>query len=103
MRYASHYAANLPIGSGATEGTCWQMQGRVKRPGQSWGSVLEPDKPARTPGLNGVMTTRGLVLSDRWDAAWPAYAAKHRSTERICRLRHDQDRIRLATRPFNLR
>jgi hypothetical protein len=78
MRYASHYAANLPIGSGATEGTCWQMQGRVKRPGQSWGSVVEPDKPARTPGLNGVMTTRGLVLSDRWDAAWPAYAAKHR-------------------------
>jgi hypothetical protein len=54
------------------------MQGRVKRPGQSWGSVVEPDKPARTPGLNGVMTTRGIVLSDRWDAAWPAYAAKHR-------------------------
>ncbi len=32
----------------------------------------------RTPGLNGVMTTRGLVLSDRWDSAWPAYAAGHR-------------------------
>jgi hypothetical protein len=78
MRYASHYAANLPIGSGATEGACWQMQGRVKRPGQSWGSVVEPDKPIRTPGLNGVMTTRGLVLSDRWDAAWPTYAAKYR-------------------------
>jgi hypothetical protein len=25
MRYAAHYAANLPIGSGATESTCWQM------------------------------------------------------------------------------
>lgn len=78
MRYASHYAANLPIGSGATEGACWQMQGRVKRPGQSWGAVVQPDRPMRTPGLNGVMTTRGLVLSDRWDAAWPAFAAKHR-------------------------
>ncbi len=79
MRYASHYAANLPIGSGATEGTCWQMQGRVKRPGQSWQSVARPDHATRrTPGLNGIMTTRGLVLSDRWDAAWPTYAATHR-------------------------
>jgi hypothetical protein len=77
MRYASHYAANLPIGSGATEGTCWQMQARVKRPGQSWQSVEQPDQARRTPGLNGVMTTRGLVLSDRWDAAWDAHAANH--------------------------
>ncbi|MBX3276193.1 MAG: hypothetical protein KF729_38425, partial [Sandaracinaceae bacterium] len=76
MRYASHYAANLPIGSGATEGACWQMQGRVKRPGQTWG-VVRAGEPTRTPGLNGIMTTRGLVLSDRWDDAWPAYAAKH--------------------------
>jgi len=83
MRYASHYAANLPIGSGATEGTCWQMQGRVKRPGQSWQSVVQPDQPTRTPGLNGVMTTRGLVLSDRWDAAWPTYAAKHQKGLRL--------------------
>lgn len=78
MRYASHYAANLPIGSGATEGVCWQMQGRVKRPGQSWGAVTKADEPTRSPRLNGVMTTRGLVLSDRWDDAWPTYAAKHR-------------------------
>lgn len=78
MRYASHYAANLPIGSGATEGVCWQMQGRVKRPGQSWGAVAKPGEPTRAPGLNGVMTTRGLVLSDRWDAAWLSHAAKFR-------------------------
>jgi len=83
MRYASHYAGNLPIGSGATEGTCWQMQGRVKRPGQSWKAVVEPDQPTRTPGLNGVMTTRGLVLSDRWDAAWPTYAASHHKELRL--------------------
>ncbi len=37
MRYASAHAANLPIGSGATESTCWTMQRRVKRPAQSWG------------------------------------------------------------------
>ena len=83
MRYASHYAANLPIGSGATEGVCWQMQGRVKRPGQSWGSVVTPERATRTPGLKGVMSTRGLVLSDRWDAAWSAHAAKHQSEARL--------------------
>ena len=72
MRYATHYAANLPIGSGATEGTCWQMQERVKRAGQSW----------ETPGLRGVMGLRGLVLSDRWPTAWPVYAATHRKVVR---------------------
>ena len=77
MRYASHYAANLPIGSGATEGTCWQMQARVKRPGQTWQSIARPDHSRRAPGLNGIMTTRGLVLSERWDAAWDAHAANH--------------------------
>ncbi len=68
MRYATHYAASLPIGSGATESTCWQMQERVKRAGQSWES----------PGLRGVMGVRGLVLSERWRDAWPTYAASHR-------------------------
>ena len=72
MRYASHYAANLPIGSGATESTCWQMQQRVKLPGQSW------DKP----GLRGILAMRALVLSDRWSASWPAYAATHRKEVR---------------------
>lgn len=73
MRYASHYAANLPIGSGATESTCWQMQQRVKLPGQSW------DKP----GLRGVLAMRALVLSDRWSAAWLPYAATHRRDVRV--------------------
>ena len=72
MRYASHYAANLPIGSGATESTCWQMQQRVKLPGQSW-----------EVGLRGVLAMRGLVLSDRWLAAWQPYAATHRKEVRI--------------------
>ena len=72
MRYASHYAANLAIGSGATEGTCGLMQERVKRRGQSW----EPN------GLRAILTIRGLVLSGRWDAAWQPYAAMHRSEVR---------------------
>lgn len=72
MRYAAHYAANLPIGSGATESTCWQMQQRVKLPGQSW------DKP----GLRGILAMRALVLSDRWSAAWQPYAATHRKEVR---------------------
>ena len=72
MRYASYYAANLAIGSGATEGTCGLMQKRVKRRGQSW----EPD------GLRGILTLCGLVQSGRWDTAWQPYAAKHRSEVR---------------------
>jgi hypothetical protein len=68
MRYASLHLANLPIGSGATEGTCWQMQRRVQRPGQSW----------ETPGLRGTLAIRALVLSERWASAWKPYAATHR-------------------------
>lgn len=69
------YAANLTIGSGVTEGTCGLMQMRVKRRGQSW----EP------PGLRGILTIRSLVLSDRWEAAWNAYAAPHRAEVREVR------------------
>lgn len=72
MRYASHAADRLPVGSGATEGTCWEMQRRVKRPGQSW----EPR------GLGGILAVRGLVSSERWPAAWQSYAATHRSEVR---------------------
>ena len=68
MRYASHYRKGLPIGSGDTENTVWLMQQRVKRSAQSW----------RPPGLRGVLVLRALVLSERWDAAWDAYAATHR-------------------------
>lgn len=74
MRYASYHDANLPIGSGATESTCWQMQQRVKLAGQSW----EPD------GLRGTLAIRALVLSDRWEPAWTHYAALHRAEVGIC-------------------
>lgn len=69
MRYASYYRQNLPIGSGATESTCWQMQQRVKLPGQSWVPT----------GLRGVLAIRALVFSERWDSAWNHYAAFHRA------------------------
>jgi len=73
MRYASLHAANLAIGSGATEGTCALMQTRVKRRGQSW----------ETRGLRAILVLRALVLSGRWRAAWDTYAAAHRSEVRI--------------------
>jgi hypothetical protein len=76
MRYAAHYAANLPIGSGATENTCWAMQRRVKLPGQSWEA-----------GLGGVLAIRGLVLSDRWEAAWQPFAAAYRKEVSYVRAR----------------
>jgi len=69
MRYASHHAAKLAIGSGATESTCWSMQQRVKRRGQSW----------HVPGLRGTLAVRALVKSDRWHSAWQTYAASHRA------------------------
>jgi hypothetical protein len=69
MRYASVAAANLPIGSGATESACAVFQLRVKRPGMHW----QPD------GLRAVMAIRGLVSSDRWDLAWLHVAAWHRA------------------------
>jgi hypothetical protein len=75
MRYATHHAASLPIGSGATESTCWQMQQRVKLPGQSW-DVL---------GLRGILAMRALVLSERWLPAWQPYAATHRKEVRDIR------------------
>jgi hypothetical protein len=72
MRYATHYAANLPIGSGATESSCFQMQQRVKLPGQSWES-----------GLDGILAMRSLAISDRWMEAWQPYAAGRRKVIRL--------------------
>jgi hypothetical protein len=71
MRYASFYKQGLPIGSGDTENTVWLMQQRTKRGGQSWQS-----------GLHGILVLRGLVLSGRWEHAWPVYAATHRAEVR---------------------
>ena len=61
MRYATRHGANLTIGSGDTENTCWQMQDRVTRPAQAW---------APEGSLQGILALRGLVLSALWVAAW---------------------------------
>ena len=65
MKYKAAREQGLPIGSGATESTCGLYQLRVKHPGSHW----------RPPGLRGVMTARGLMLSGRFDAAFEAHYA----------------------------
>jgi hypothetical protein len=75
MRYARAVERGLAVGSGATESTCSLFQLSVKRPGASWS----------VPGLRGVMTLRGLALSDRWGPAWETYAGAHR--RRVTRVR----------------
>ncbi len=67
MHYAELHTQGLPIGSGATESGCALFQLRIKRPGSHWAS------PGLDGGLRGVMTARGLSLSDRWDTAFDAY------------------------------
>ncbi len=69
MRYASLHAQNLAIGSGDTENTCWQMQQRVTRAGQSWAPEV---------ALAGILTLRSLVLSERWAAACKALIEENR-------------------------
>jgi hypothetical protein len=69
MRYASVAAANLAVGSGATESACAVFQLRVKRPGMHW----QPD------GLRPVMAIRGIVSSGRWDLSWSHLASWHRA------------------------
>lgn len=68
MRYAAASELGLPIGSGATESTCKLIGQRTNRSGARWSR----------PGLQGVIATRALVLSERWQHAWPRYAARLR-------------------------
>ncbi|NVB36400.1 hypothetical protein G6O69_01060 [Pseudenhygromyxa sp. WMMC2535] len=65
MKYKAARDEGLPIASGTTESTCGLYQLRVKHPGSHW----------RPPGLRGVMTARGLMLSGRFDAAFEAHYA----------------------------
>lgn len=67
MRYASVRKRGIPTGSGATEGACKSViMVRTKGCGQRWHS----------PGVNSVLTLRGLWLSDRLPAAWKAFRQK---------------------------
>jgi len=66
MRYASMRAKGLPIGSGATEGSCKSVVGRrCKRGGEHW----------KDDGLSSVLTLRALHLSERLPQFWTRFAA----------------------------
>ncbi|MBA3538427.1 MAG: hypothetical protein H0T79_02260 [Deltaproteobacteria bacterium] len=87
MRYASHYAANLPIGSGATESTCWQMQQRVKlhsrdRRGTRSGQHTAPSDVANGtkkshPGMPRGHPLRGMHARSRHSEAVRGWRATH--------------------------
>lgn len=61
MNYAAARRRRIPLGSGATEGACKSLiAARLKRSGQRW----------RPMGARGVLFTRALYLSDRFDSFW---------------------------------
>jgi hypothetical protein len=65
MKYAEAKAANLPVGSGATESTCGLLQLRVKHPGSHW----------RPLGLRRILAARSFELSGRWEVAFRLHHA----------------------------
>jgi len=68
MRYAEYAEEGLPIGSGIVEAACKTLVGeRLKQSGMRW----------RTEGGQAILTLRGLIQSDRFDAAWPLLAAEY--------------------------
>lgn len=69
MRYAEFAEAGLPIGSGIVEAACKTLVGeRLKQSGMRW----------REAGGQAILTLRGLIQSDRFDAAWPLLAAEYK-------------------------
>lgn len=68
MRYASLRQAGLPVGSGPTEGACKSLvMVRAKGSGQRW----------HPPGLDAVLTLRGLDLSDRLAPVFDLFAREN--------------------------
>lgn len=69
MPYKELQDRNLPIGSGVVEAACKTLaSARLKRSGMAW----------RLPGLQGILTLRSLIQSDRWSAGWTLLAAEYR-------------------------
>lgn len=69
MRYAEFASEGLPIGSGIVEAACKTLVGeRLKQSGMRW----------REAGGQAILTLRGLIQSDRFDAAWPLLAAEYK-------------------------
>jgi hypothetical protein len=69
MRYAEVAEQGLPIGSGIVEAACKTLVGeRLKQSGMRW----------RQQGGQAILTLRGLIQSDRFDAAWSLLAAEYK-------------------------
>jgi hypothetical protein len=60
LHYQELAAKGSPIGTGAMESTCGQLQTRVKRTGQFW-------KPA---GLANMLALKAALQNDDWSALW---------------------------------
>jgi hypothetical protein len=60
LHYQALAAKGSPIGTGAMESTCGQLQTRVKRTGQFW-------KPA---GLANMLALKAALQNDDWLALW---------------------------------
>ena len=60
LHYQALAAKGSPIGTGAMESTCGQLQTRVKRTGQFW-------KPA---GLANLLVRKAALQNDDWLALW---------------------------------
>jgi len=60
LHYQALAAKGSPIGTGAMESTCGQLQTRVKRTGQFW-------KPA---GLGNMLALKAALQNDDWSALW---------------------------------
>lgn len=69
MDYEGAAKRNLPIGSGVVEAACKTLvTERMKRSGMRW----------REPGGQAILTLRGWVQSDRFEAAWSLLSATYR-------------------------
>ena len=69
MQYATARAKHLPIGSGVTEAACKTLvTQRLKCSGMRW----------KTAGGQGVLTIRGLIQSNRFDAGWQLLSSTYR-------------------------
>src|ERR1019366_8095611 len=60
LHYQALAAKGSPIGTGAMESTCGQLQTRVKRTGQFW-------QPA---GLANMLALKAALQNDDWYALW---------------------------------
>ena len=60
LHYQELAAKGSPIGTGAMESTCGQLQTRVKRTGQFW-------KPT---GLANMLALKAALQNEDWPALW---------------------------------